>query len=169
MDLNDLRTLLDYHYWARDRILAAVVALTPEQFTKVLGRSFRSIRDTLVHIYSAEHVWYSRWLGVSLTAHVPPGDFPDVGTLRAAWEAQEVRVRAFVEQQGSAGIDSPFDYKLFSGVAASSRFGDMVQHVVNHATYHRGQVTTMLRQLGAKPATSMDFIAYRREKGGPRL
>jgi uncharacterized damage-inducible protein DinB len=41
----------------------------------------------------------------------------------------------------------------------------MVQHVVNHASYHRGQITTMLRQLGAPPAKPMDMIAYYRTHG----
>ncbi len=53
MNLQDLRTLLDFHYWARDRVLDAVGALTPEQFTRDMGSSFSSIRDTLVHLCSA--------------------------------------------------------------------------------------------------------------------
>ena len=54
MELHDLRTLLDYHYWARDRVLNAAEALTPEQYTKSLGSSFSSVRDTLVHVFAAE-------------------------------------------------------------------------------------------------------------------
>ena len=68
MTPSDLRTLLDYHYWARDRVLDAAALLTPEQFTKDLGSSFTSVRDTLAHTYSAEWAWYSRWQG-----HSPAG------------------------------------------------------------------------------------------------
>ena len=49
MTVEDLRMLLDYHYWARDRALDAVSALTAEQYARDLGSSFRSIRDTLTH------------------------------------------------------------------------------------------------------------------------
>ena len=49
MNLQDLRTMLDYHYWARDRLLDALDALAPEQFTRDLGSSFKSIRDTVAH------------------------------------------------------------------------------------------------------------------------
>ncbi len=56
------------------------------------------------------------------------------------------------------------DYRLFSGIAAASPMWQMVQHVVNHASYHRGQVTTMLRQAGAQPAKSMDLITFYRER-----
>ena len=51
MNLQELRTLVDYHYWARDRLLEAVDRLqSVEQFKEDLGNSFRSIRDTLVHL-----------------------------------------------------------------------------------------------------------------------
>ena len=63
MTLADLKTLIDFHYWARDRVLDAAELLTPEQFTRDMGGSFKSIRDTLAHLYSAEWAWYQRWHG----------------------------------------------------------------------------------------------------------
>jgi len=69
--LSNLTTLLDYHYWARDRLLEATSALTPEQFTRDLGSSFRSIRDTLAHIYFAEWAWYSRWISLTTSQLTP--------------------------------------------------------------------------------------------------
>jgi uncharacterized damage-inducible protein DinB len=164
MTLTDLKTLLDYHYWARDRVLDAVSQLTPEQFTRDLGSSFKSVRDTLAHLYSAEWAWYSRWEGTSPTAMLPFEQFPDVATLRQAWTDHEKKVRAFVDDLGEAGINRVIDYKLLSGQPGSSVFWQMLQHVANHASYHRGQVTTMLRQLGAQPAKSMDMIAFYRER-----
>jgi uncharacterized damage-inducible protein DinB len=164
MDLDDLRTLLDYHYWARDRVLAAADLLTPGQYLKELGSSFPSIRDTLVHTYSSECVWHSRWVGTPLAPHLPSSDYPDVGSLRAAWTKHETLMRTFVVTQGDQGIDQAFHYQQFNGVASASRFCDMLQHLVNHGTYHRGQVTTMLRQLGAAPPKSMDLIAFYRER-----
>ena len=89
MDLDDLNVLVDYHYWARDRMLEAVAALTP---------------------------------------------------------------------------DRRFDYQLMNGQPGQSILWHMLQHVVNHATYHRGQVTTMLRQLGAAPPKSQDLIVFYRER-----
>ncbi len=166
MTLDDLRTLLDYHYWARDRVLAAADLLAPEQYVKDLGSSFKSVRDTLVHVYSAEWAWHSRWEGTSPTAMLPVADYPDVGTLREAWSPLEGKVRGFLEREGEAGLDQVFEYRLLSGQPGSSKFRHMLQHVVNHASYHRGQVTTMLRQLGAAPARSMDMIAFYREREG---
>ena len=159
-----LRLLVDYHYWARDRLLDAVTPLTPEQYSRDLASSFRSVRDTLVHIYSAEWAWYQRWQGKPAAAMLAAEAFPDVDTLRKAWAEHEGRIRAFVNGVDDAGMTRVYEYKLMSGAAGSSPFWQMAQHVVNHATYHRGQVTTMLRQLGAAPAKSMDMIAYYREK-----
>ena len=78
MNARDLNTLIDYHYWARDRLLDALEPLTPEQFTRDMGNSFRSIRDTGAHIYAAEWAWHSRWLGQSPTALLPADMFPDI-------------------------------------------------------------------------------------------
>jgi uncharacterized damage-inducible protein DinB len=165
MTIDDLRTMLDYHYWARDRMLDALSPLAPEQFTRDLGNSFRSIRDTVVHIYFAEWVWHSRWNGVSPTVPQSPEQFPDAASIRAVWSTHETNVRAFVEALGEDGIMRRFDYTLLNGQPGSSIFWQMLQHVVNHATYHRGQVTTMLRQLGAPPPKSTDMIAFYRDHG----
>ena len=72
-------------------------------------------------------------------------------------------MRSFVEALGADGVDRVFEYKLFNGTPEDRPFGHMLQHLVNHATYHRGQVTTMLRQMGAAPPKRMDLIAYYRE------
>jgi uncharacterized damage-inducible protein DinB len=160
----DLQTLLDYHYWARDRALDAAALLTPEQFTRELGSSFKSIRDTLAHTYSAEWAWYQRWQGTSPTAMLQYDQFADVSSLRTVWRDHEAKMRAFVEGLDEASVSRVYEFKMLSGQSASGILWQMVQHVVNHATYHRGQVTTMLRQLGAQPGKSMDMIAYYKEQ-----
>lgn len=164
MTLQELRTLLDYHYWARDRVLDAVEPLDQEKFTRDLGSSFRSVRDTLAHTYSAEWAWYSRWTGTSPTALLAPDLFPDLHALRVLWRSHELKVRALLDELGEDGINRRIEYKLLSGQPGASIFWHMLQHVVNHASYHRGQVTTMLRQLGELPPKSMDLIGYYREK-----
>lgn len=162
MNLADLKNLLEYHYWARDRMLDAVEPLTPEQFTKDLGSSFKSIRDTVAHTHAAEWAWHSRWRGVSPAELLPADRFPDVASARAAWSDLEQQVRSLVDGMSESDVTNVIAYKLLSGAEGSSPFWQMLQHMVNHASYHRGQVTTMLRQLGAKPGKSMDMIAFYR-------
>jgi len=164
VNLQDLLTLLDYHYWARDRLLAALAPLTPEQFNRDLGSSFKSIRETVVHTYAAEWAWHSRWQGQSPTTLMTSEAFPDVAAIQSAWADHEKKMRAFLERLGEDDVARVIDYKLLSGQPGSSPFWQMLQHVVNHASYHRGQVTTMLRQLGATPAKPMDMIAFYRAR-----
>jgi uncharacterized damage-inducible protein DinB len=168
MTSDDLRTLLDYHYWARDRMLDAVEPLTAAEFTRAMGSSFASIRDTLVHTYSSEWAWHSRWQGTSPTAHISPDRFPAATALRAPWRELEQDVRATLEALADSGIERVFEYTMFNGQAGATPFSQMVQHMVNHASYHRGQVTTMLRQLGAQPAKGMDLLAFYRERAAGR-
>ena len=165
MTFEDLNTLLDYNYWARDRLLAAVEPLTQEQFLRPMGNSFTSVRDTLVHLIAAEVVWISRWHGESPTAFIPNERYTCLADIRAEWASIEAEVREFLRTVGPDGITRVFEFKLFNGQPSTSIFWHMLQHVVNHSTYHRGQVTTMLRQLGAPPAKSMDLITFYRERG----
>lgn len=163
MNTQDLRTMIDYHYWARDRVLDAVARLDGDQYTRDLGNSFKSIRETLTHIYAAEWAWYQRWQGQSPTALLTADRFADLASLRRAWSDHETKMRAYVDGLGP-DVDRVIEYTLLNGVAGASPIWQMVQHVVNHASYHRGQVTTMLRQLGAEPAKPLDMIAYYRVK-----
>jgi uncharacterized damage-inducible protein DinB len=87
-----------------------------------------------------------------------------VASLRQAWTGHEAKMRAFLEELGDTGIERVFEYRMLNGAAGTSVFWHMLQHVANHASYHRGQVTTMLRQLGAQPAKSMDMIGFYRER-----
>jgi uncharacterized damage-inducible protein DinB len=165
MNLQDTRHLIAFHYWARNRILDAVDPLTPEQYTRELGGSFGSIRNTLVHMLSAECIWLSRWKGEAPPGMFSPDKFPDVASLRDAWNDQESRMRSFFEPLDEGGIQQTIRYKsiLFAGQEVVSPLWQMLQHVVNHATYHRGQITNFLRQLGAAPPKGMDMIVYYRE------
>lgn len=162
MDRADLRTLVDFNYWARDRMLAAVELLSVDQYLRDLGNSFKSVRDTVVHTYSAEWVWYSRWQGTSPTEPIPFDRFADLASLSTAWQDLERSIRAFVD--GLDDATRAIDYRLMNGQPGRAAFGQMIQHVVNHGSYHRGQITTMLRQLGAPPPKSTDLITYYREK-----
>ena len=145
-----LIALIDYHYWARDRLLAAVARISPPDFRCDLGNSFGSIRGTLVHLVWAESVWCSRWEGQRPGAHLAPAAFRTVRQIRTRWKREERRVRDFVHRVGPEGIGREIEYAGPGGVRVRSVFWEMLQHVVNHASYHRGQVTTMLRQLGAE-------------------
>ena len=157
------RLLFAYDAWANRRTLDACAALTPEQFTRDLGSSFRSVRDTQAHILGAQWIWLERFHGRVPTVLPAPGDFPDLAALSRRWSEVQRDLGDYVNQLSSADLERSFDYRDLKGNAHRSVLWQALQHLANHGTYHRGQVTTLLRQLGVKPV-STDLIAFYRER-----
>ena len=91
-------------------------------------------------------------------------DFETVQDVRFRWKEEEERVRGFVERLGADELNRVIEYAQFGGAPMRSIFWQTLQHVVNHATYHRGQVTAMLRQLGAEPPRNQDLITFYRKR-----
>jgi uncharacterized damage-inducible protein DinB len=164
MTFDLLQTLVDYHYWARDRLFVAVDALTEEQLRRPLGNSFSSVFDTMVHLCGADWIWRSRWEGESPMALPKPELYEDLAKVRAAWQDEERRIREILNRLGPEGITRPIEYQGWDGRRQAQPYWQMLQHLVNHGSYHRGQVTTMLRQLDVPPPKSMDLIAFYRER-----
>ncbi len=163
MNVQEARTLINYNYWGRDRVLEAADALTNEQFTAVVTSSFGSIRDTLVHVLSAESIWLCRWQGVSPSGMLSAADFPTCAAVRKAWQDHEAKMRAHFETMSDAGLARVIEYKALNGQPFATPLYQMLQHVVNHGSYHRGQLTTLFRQLGAAPPKALDLIVFYRE------
>jgi uncharacterized damage-inducible protein DinB len=164
MTADYIRVLIDYNYWARDRVLTSAEQLSPEQLLRNLDSSFGSVLDTLVHMHFAEWIWYQRWKGESPTAGPDRSQLVSVDAIRDAWRPLEDQIRSFVETLGPAGLARTIEYRTMNGQPGSSAHWQMIVHVVNHGTYHRGQVATMLRQLGARPALSTDMIVFFRDQ-----
>ena len=161
MNLQDLRLLVDFHYWARDRVLDAVGGLTAEQWNRDLGSSFKSVRETVQHLYLAEWIWYSRWQGESPATWPPTDHLRDLSALRAVWSGHEAKVRAFVDGIGEEGAQRMFDYKLMSGQPGRSSFIDSPAPR-QPRTYTAGR-HTMLRQSAApEERRSITYFASRR-------
>jgi uncharacterized damage-inducible protein DinB len=163
MTPDDLRSLVDYHYWATYRLLDAVEPLDADRFTRDLHSSFPSVRDTLSHLHSAEWIWLSRLRGHSPTAFLPHDRFREPADARRAWRETEADMRDYVAAADDARLAAILGYRLLNGQPGATPVGKVLQHVVNHGTYHRGQVTTMLRQLGAAAGKPQDLIAFYRE------
>ncbi len=142
---------MTYNRWANAQVLGAAARLAPEEFTRDLRSSFPSVRDTLAHILSAEWVWLERWGGNSPTAMPDLGPLENVAAFLVRWREVEAGQRAFLERVGPADLARVVGYTNFRGEAWRYPLGQMLRHLVNHSTYHRGQVATLLRQLGAAP------------------
>jgi len=154
MNKQDVLVLFEYNRWATGRTLDAVEKLDPDAFAKDLRNSFPSIRDTLVHILNAEWAWLMRWKGSVPSAWASPADFPTVARVRTRLGEIDCEREGFLAAHSDEQIASPFSYKDMQGNSQRVPMIVTMQHVVNHSTYHRGQITTMLRQLGAAPVST---------------
>ena len=159
MNREDIQLLYRYNRWANATVLKAVTPLNPEEFGRKLGGSFPSVREALVHIMGAEWVWLRRWKGVSPPALLNPAEFPDLGSIKARWPEVESEQMDFVEKITDASLKEPLKYVNLKGQAYQYPLGQAMQHLVNHGSYHRGQVTNFLRQLGAEPVAT-DLLVY---------
>jgi uncharacterized damage-inducible protein DinB len=92
-----------------------------------------------------------------------PDGYPDLASVRRAWTNNEAKLRQHFEPLEEAGLQRVIAYKTLAGLESASPLWQMLQHVVNHASYHRGQVTTLLRQLGVAPPKGTDLITFYRE------
>ena len=158
--MNDLIELLAFHRWATQHAWDVVAPISTDEYTKDLGSSFSSVRDTLVHAFMADRAWLGRLEGLN-PPRADPSEFPTFAVLQAAWT--DVLERWPVVVQGIGDANKTIEYKTFAGDPYTNTLGEIVRHVVNHGSYHRGQVMTLLRQQGLN-AVSTDMIYFFRER-----
>jgi uncharacterized damage-inducible protein DinB len=159
----DFVRLFDYTSWANHRVLRAVALLSVEEFRRDLGSSHGGVRGTLVHTLGAEWIWLERWKGVSPTRGFDEAEFKDVIAIRDRWVSIEEHRASWLRGLKKDDPSERVRYKNLQGQVYESPLWQLVQHVANHSTYHRGQLITMLRQLGAKPAVT-DMVVWDRER-----
>jgi uncharacterized damage-inducible protein DinB len=165
MPLASLFQELEYDRWANHRVMNATAQLDAKEFTRNMGSSFASIRDTLVHMIWAEWLWLERWQGHSPKVQLNPLDFPTQDSVREYWLEIEAGQDQFLGRLPEGSEQHRVRYTNFEGVEWEYSLGQMVHHLVVHSAYHRGQVTTMLRQVGmACPQT--DYLVYEDSKAG---
>ncbi len=162
MTQNEIQQLYEYDKWADLKLLEVIAAISKERYKKDLASSFGGIHGTLVHILSADKVWSARWTK-STPAFLKAEDFPTVEVVKKQWDAYHCEINNFVRGLTEEKLNGPFSYTDFKGNSYTHPLFQQMQHKVNHSTYHRGQIVTMLRQMGEK-VVSTDMINYIRQK-----
>lgn len=166
MTRDDIQLLYEYDRWANNRVLQAVSALSAEQFTRDLGGSLRSVRDTLVHIIGGEWGWLAYWkepshgptfstdLWTRHDALFNPNAFPNIEAVQLKWAEVEKEQVEFMNRATNESLEKMLPFRT-----TQIRLAHLMQHLANHSTYHRGQVALMMRQLGAEPLAT-DFHVF---------
>jgi len=164
MQLQDIMNLYHYNAWAKERVLSVVERLTPDQFTKDLGSSHGGVHGTLAHALGAEEIWLKRWRGDVITGFLKPSEVPTFPDLRSRWTRITEETAAFCKSlRDDKDVRRVVVYKDLKGNEYQQPLDQLMTHLVNHSSYHRGQVVTMLRQLGVRPIDT-DLVIYFREQ-----
>jgi uncharacterized damage-inducible protein DinB len=162
----DIDLLYEYDRWANNRVFHAALALSAEEFTRDLGGSFRSVRDTLLHIVGSGWAWLTYWKESSPSAGFlsdlwpradalfHPSAFSDLAAVQFRWVEVEREQIEFVNRVTAESLR-----RMLSVCETQISLAHLMQHLANHSTYHRGQVALMMRQLAAKPLAT-DFAMF---------
>ena len=159
MTASEARLHLRYSAWASRKLVDAAAALPPESLDRKNGISHGSILGTLAHIQFGDWIWYTRAMG---PVEKPGGSLQELQTV---WPSILDKWIAWADALSDADLTRAVDYKAMDGKAFRTPLWQIVLHVVNHATLHRGQVMGMLRQAGVAPPGT-DLIYYYRELDG---
>lgn len=159
MTVTDLEALFDYGYWANRKVFAVLSELTDEQFTQLVAGSYGSVRNTLVHVLSAEWGWLDRCGGAPRGPALIATDYPTVASVRDRWVRVEHHVRDFLSKLSDADLERAIEWAMGTGAKHTSRLGDLLHHAAIHGVHHRGQVALLLRVLGHAPG-NFDILLY---------
>lgn len=159
MTVADIRFLYEYTAWANEAMFDVIVALDPEQQVRPVGGSFASIRETVAHTVAADWVWLSRWIGESPRGW-PTWAQASVAEIREEWRRIHTQRLEFINGLRDEDLMVEIEFARLNGDVDRARLGFLMQHVANHATYHRGQLATQVRVVGGVPPTT-DLLRYR--------
>lgn len=172
MNQKYIESQFNYMEWANELAMGAAAKVSNEDLCRDVGISHGSIFGTLLHMAGAEWIWLERWHGRSPSkaeawANWTMEACPDLGTLKIRWEKLANERAVFVAELNEEQLQEELAFTLLNGTPSSMRLLDQMQHVVNHATMHRGQIVGMVRQLGLEPPAT-DLIFYLRRDITPR-
>ncbi len=161
MTLHEAKQLHSYMAWADNRIFEALAKITADQYLKDLRSGHRSIHGTLVHLVAAQRMWISRWLGTPDAQYLTVDDVPGLTELKAAWEKTGFETAKFFGSMTDKKLGDPITW-MMRGQTNTMTIAQTLQHLVDHSTFHRGQVVSMMRQQGIDPPMT-GMIGYFRE------
>jgi uncharacterized damage-inducible protein DinB len=159
-----LKQYAAYNCWASQRILELILALPEEKQGAELPSSFNSLQKTVLHMWDAESIWWQRMK--MQERFVRPsenfmGAMPEVanGLLQQSKQWEE-----WVNTASDLSLDHVFQYYNSKKEPVKLHIYQLLLHVFNHGTYHRGQLINMLRQSGVEKLTQTDFVFFLKNK-----
>lgn len=166
MTSEEVRSLFAYNSWANHRVFESLAGIPQDIYAKDLKASHAGIHGTLTHIVAAEKIWLSRLTGKPESSLLKAQEVPSLAALKQIWEDVASRTARFLAKLDDATLASSFDFAGAEGKKYSQTYLQALQHLLNHSTYHRGQIAILMRQVGVQPIGT-DLISFYRHTVQP--
>jgi uncharacterized damage-inducible protein DinB len=166
MTAQGIRFLFAYNSWATNRVFESLIKVPENDYHRDLKSSHRCIHGTLTHLIGAEKIWLSRWIGKPETSMLSGKEVLSLTALKEIWEDVAARTAKFVARLDDEKLLSTFNFTTSQGKTLTHVYQHALQHLVNHSTYHRGQIAALMRQVGAQPIGT-DLITFYRLTAQP--
>ena len=153
-----------HHLWANQALLSVIETLSKDQQEAEIRSSFPSIYKTVLHLLDAESIWWQRIKLQEKITRPSDSDAGDFAALKQQLLQQNKRWQEWIAQTNEHGLQHEFIYFNSKKERFKQPVYQMLLHLFNHATYHRGQLVTLLRQLGVEKIPATDFIVWSRKK-----
>lgn len=155
---------LQYNAWANGKLAEFLSAVDEKHFYTALKSSFPTLAGTVLHIWDAEVIWMQRLMGQHSDTWPGKSFQGSVGDMLQGWEAGSNELQRFIAGKDNEWLNGVIEYRNMAGKPFSNTAADILFHVVNHSTFHRGQLVTMMRELGYTRFESTDLITWMRQQ-----
>jgi len=160
MTLQEIKLLHAFNAWADNRIFDALAQLPEEQYRRDLKSSHGSIHGTVAHMVAAQKIWLDRWTGTPAATLTPAAGLANLEAVKALWQKVGLGLAQLLGTMSDKKLTETFTM-VREGKTFNQVYWQAMVHVVDHSSYHRGQIVTMLRQLGVKPPSTGMIMFYR--------
>ncbi len=165
MTIEDLKELYDYSCWANRKIFEALAPLGEEEFARDVAGSYASVKNTMVHMLSAEWGWLAKCGGHPRDTNLKGEDFNSLHEVKTAFEKVERYVIEFLNELQESDFKRLVSYDTGAPEKRTMPIGELMFHVMNHNAHHRGQVALLIRMMGYAPG-DFDILFYYAEQRG---
>jgi uncharacterized damage-inducible protein DinB len=157
--------MAQYNAWANTRLYRMAAQLSDEQYRRDVSAYFKSLHGTLNHLLVADRIWMWRLTGTGVApTRLDALLHEDLEGLTEARRTEDLRIESYVEQLTNEQLDGPIEYRMFNGSQQKQPLREVLAHLFNHQTHHRGQAHAILTTLGMKEPESLDVLWMLRER-----
>lgn len=154
--------LADYNFWANNIAISWLDQINEQQWEQVIVSSFSSTKQTAIHIASAEKIWIDFWTNVPNPVYLSVEFKGTKNELIEIWRRSSTGLKSFIEKYPEENYHQQITFSYPRGGEGRMEFWQSFSHLINHSTYHRGQLVTLLCQAGFIKLSSIDLATYYR-------